>query len=356
MKSILFNYYPLYVNFSHSCSLLTAICKQQGVNADYAPLDSEWIERMTNYDIIGFSFVTDVDYIAAIPYMKVAKASGKEIIAGGVYARRGGIVENADIVCRGEAEPITDYIKHTDLSIFHTPHYQASIDGLPMPDLCHITGYEFQRGFPFLEGVKIIPYQTSRGCGYGKCSFCDVQFQPRGVRIKHTIAEDMARLNDTYHPDLFYLMDEWPPYYSSEWREQWAKINFPFQCYIRADIEPEHLDFMIAHGLKVCAFGIESGNETYRNEVLKKGLTDKQIMRTAKMLQKHDIKYVPFYMVNTPGETPEYREDTLRMIRQVGGFPMAWEYQDLSASIKDYINDNSASYRGGYSQSCAALA
>ena len=336
--------------YSHSCALLTAICRQEGINADYEPLWPGWFEKMLDYDIAGFSFITNAEYELSKPYMKAAKKLGKTVLVGGVYARMGAYIDPAlvDIVCRGEAEPITDYIKHSDLSIFQVPHYQASIDGLPMPDLSHVAGYEFHRGYKFLQGKKIIPYQSSRGCGYGKCSFCMVKFQPKKIRMKHTIAEDLTYLSDLYHPDLFYLAEELPPYFNKEWRDQWEDIYFPFHCYIRADIKPDHLEWMIGHGLKVAAFGIETGSEKLRNNGLNKGLTDDQIMTTVDILRKNGLNYAPFYMANLPGENAQDREDTQRMIREVGGYPAVWEYQNLS-KFTGVADDNSASHSGGHS-------
>jgi radical SAM superfamily enzyme YgiQ (UPF0313 family) len=332
-NSILFSYHPTHVIYNHGCSLLTAICKNAGIDADYEPLWPGWFEKMTRYDIIGFSFVCGDDYLLSVPYMKAAKAIGKEILAGGVYARRGAYIDLSlvDHICRGEAEIIDDYIWTGDTSVFEKPYYQESIDGLSMPDLSHVCGFEFHRGLPFLKGARIIPYQTSRGCPY-LCNFCEVQFQPKGVRMKHTIAQDLTKLNDKYGPDLFFLMDELPPYYSEEWRDQWKDIYFPFHAYIRADIKPEHLEFLIDHGMKIAGFGVESGDERYRNEVLKKNLTDFELFRTVKMLEKRNVLYIPFYMGDMPGETEKEKQATMDMIPKVGGYALLWQYRDLKAN------------------------
>ena len=325
---ILFTYYPLYVRWNHGIALLTAICKEQGIEADYFALNrdsKEFIDKINNYHIVGFSFVTDLDYKECLPSMKIAKDLGKQVLSGGVYARRGGIIEGSDLICRGEAEIFPDS------SIFNEIYYQSNIDDLPMPDLSHVTGFEFHRGIPALKGKRIIPYQTSRGCPY-QCSFCEVQYQPKGLRIKHTIYDDLLLLSKKYQPDLFYLLDEQPPYYSEEWREQWKNLRVPFQCYIRGDIEPRQLEWMIDHGLKVAAFGIESGSEKFRNEVLHKNLSDDQIFTTTKILKKHGILYIPFFMYQIPGETVEDKQATLDMIKKVEGLPMVWTYQDLQAS------------------------
>lgn len=336
MKTILFSYFPSFVLFNHGAALLTAICKNAGIEADYSALYPGWYDKMKDYDIIGFSFVTDPDYIASIPYMMAANQEGKIVLAGGTYARRGAYIhpDLVDFVCRGEGENLPDYIINGDTSLFESKQLCENIDALPAPDFTHLTGYEFDRGYPFLQRLRIFPYQTSRGCGYHNCSFCDMQFQPKGVRIKHTIREDLELLVNTYRPDLVYLMDTTAPYHLKEWRDQWEGIDIPFQVYIRADISEYELEFLISHGLKFAPFGIESGSEKFRNEVLNKGVTDEDIWRTVSILRKYNVAYAPFFMVNMPGETMEDKMATKDMMNKVGGWPMIFQYQDLSMSVR----------------------
>lgn len=338
--SILFTYYPLFVKFNHGSSLLTAICKQAGIEADYCSC-TELQNRMGSYDVIGFSFVGNLDYQKAIPFMKMAKDAGKKVIVGGLYARIGGRIEGVDFICRGEAEDgIIDYLDGNEKA-FKPGYVRPSIDNLPMPDLSNVTGYEFHRDQWFLMDKKIIPYQSSRGCFWGKCSFCEVQFQERGVRIKHTIVEDIEFLKKMYNPDLIYLMDTTIPYCIPEWREQWEKIYIPFQGYIRADIDPTDLKFLIDHGLKSTAFGVENPDEDFRNQTLKKGLTNNQLLRTVGTLQKHGVFYSPFFMLDVPGEPSDSRERTNKLIMAIRGNPMVWKYENLSKNIERRLKDES---------------
>lgn len=332
MMSILFTYYPLFVKFNHGSSLLTAICKQAGIESDYCPC-TELQDKMGGYGTIGFSFVTDEDYEKAIPFIKMAKDAGKKVIAGGLYARIGGKIEGINCICRGEVEDfIVDYLNGNEQA-FKLGYVRPTIDGLPFPDLTNVNGSEFHRDQWFLKDKKIIPYQSSRGCFWGKCSFCVVQFQENKVRIKHTIAEDIEFLKRTYNPDLIYLMDTTIPYCIPEWKEQFEKVYTPFQGYIRADIDPIDLKFLIDHGLKSTAFGVENPDEDFRNEVLK-GLKQSQLLTTVSMLQKHGIFYSPFFMLGVPGEPPDTKERTMRLISAIRGNPMVWKFEDLSKKYR----------------------
>ncbi len=335
MKSCLFTYYPLFVDFSHAAALLKAICNKSGLDVGLTRLDDTFSAKIKGYDVISVSFVCDEDYKASLPYMQIAKDAGKEVIAGGVYARRGAKVEIADKVCRGEAEgQIVRYLVDSDKRIFNEVGYSADISSLPLPDISQVKGHEFHRNMPWLQGLKIIPYQTARGC-IGKCSFCNCRLQPAGIRIKKTIRKDMCELNRIHRPDLFYLLDELPPYYLKEWRDQWEGSYYSFMSYIRADIKPEYLEWLIAHGLKVTAFGVESGDERYRNRVLKKNVTDMDIYRTVGILNRHNVICTAFYMVDGPGETDRMKKKTEEMTARLGVRSIVHPYQDIAASYGD---------------------
>jgi len=343
MKNILFTYFPLYVGYNYGISLLTSLCKQNSIDAMYVPCGKSFMDVVDSYDIIGFSFVTDEDYKQCLPYLMYAKSLGKEILAGGVYARRGGKIDRklVDHICRGEADVeeggLVDYLLNDDRTVFELRMVRESIDGLPSPDMTGIKGTEFSRGWNFLQGIKMWPYQSSRGCWYGKCTFCEIQNLPecKKVRIKHTIWEDLTKIIDTVKPNLLYLFDELPPYNMEEWREQWLDIRIPFLSYIRADITQEDLLWMINHGLKVASFGIECGDEIYRNNVLLKGVSNADIIRTVSLLRKNNVFYIPTYMVGLPGETPSEVECTKKVIENVGGFPLVFTYHNLRDTMEE---------------------
>jgi radical SAM superfamily enzyme YgiQ (UPF0313 family) len=331
--SILFTYYPTFVRFNHGGALLTAICKQAGIKADYVPC-TELESKMSDFDVIGFSFVTYMEYEMSKPFIKMAVNAGKKVIAGGGYARRGGVIEGISCICRGEAEDfIVDYLNGNEQA-FKPGYVRPTIDGLPFPDLTNVIGSEFHRDQWFLKDKKIIPYQSSRGCFWGLCSFCAINFQEKQVRIKHTIVEDIEFLKKSYSPDLIYLMDTTIPYCIPEWKEQFEKVNIPFQGYIRADIDSMDLEFLIKHGLKATAFGVENPDEDFRNKVLKKGLTNHQLLTTVGTLQKHGVFYVSFFMLGVPGEPSDSRERTGKLISAIKGSPMIGKYEDLSRNIE----------------------
>ncbi len=285
-------------------------------------------------DFVGFGMVTGQEYNFCLPFMRQVKAMGIPVLVGGVYVRRGAYIDPGavDYVCRGEGEILSDFILDGKTDVFDRPYLHENLDDLPMIDYTRFTGYEFDREIPFLKGIRILPYHSSRGCPY-QCSFCEVKFQSRKVRIKSLIRKDLTYLQEAFKPDLFHIMDELIPYYNEVWCAEIEDAQVPFMAYIRADISAEKLHFLIQNGLRVAIFGVESGDEKYRNEILKKNLLDDDIYRTVGMLKAYGIYYVHFYMVGGPYETPGIKAKTLGMARGLEGFPIIWQYEDLSKRV-----------------------
>lgn len=336
VKKILFCFYPLYIKYNHGIALLSALCKERGILAELYVLDN--IENFSRYlqaadsDYISFSCVTVHDYIKCQPFIHEAKRLGKTVLLGGVYVKGGRQIDApADYVCKGEGETLPDFILNGDDRLFKDKMFCKDIHNLPLPD------YEMFKDIPFershlLKGKYVLPYYSSRGCPY-KCSFCEVMSQPKGVRIKYRVKEDLTYLKKTYSPDLFFIGDELLPYYDERWRASWGDFRYQFFAYIRADICKSQLLWLIDRGMFACAFGVESGDERYRNEVLKKGLKDDDIFRTVKILKEHSILYAPFFMTDTPKETFEIKAKTHKMAREIEGQPFMWQYENLGGVL-----------------------
>lgn len=324
---VAFTYFPLFVNWNHGSAVLSAHCNAAGIDTMIVPMGLRWRQQLDEFkpDWVCFSFVTVHDYMMARPFIESAPWPK---LAGGVYARKGGeILGGFDHVCRGEGERLPRFLLDGDRSLFEDQLFDENID--IMPDYSGVTGGEFHRNQPFLAGKKIVPYSHSRGCPY-RCAFCEVRNLPIRVRVKSSVRADLDVLANRFDPDLFYFTDELLPYYMRGWRRQFSGNRHRFICMIRADIRPEWLHFLIDNGLYGCAFGIESGDERFRNESLRKGVTDSQIFDTVAILNEMGIHYVPFYIDGAPGETEAARAMTSKMRDMVGGLPMTYVYEELS--------------------------
>jgi len=329
----MFCFYPTRIKWSHGIALLSAICKQRGIKTDLCILSNvdEFLSILSTYKgkYVAFSCTTRECYRESIPFIKAAKKANFTTLLGGVWCGLNSpVCEEVDYCCRGDGESLPDFILNGNTSLFDSRQRFANLDDLPIPDCELFKDIPFERGFGFLDGKKVLPYISSRGC-LGKCIFCQVQHQGHGVRIRSKISEDLTTLRDLESPDVFWIGDATTPYHDIKWRESWKDFRYPFACYICANIKPYLLDWLIDRGMVACGFGVESGDETFRNKILKKDLTDYQLFRTVDKLAKAGLDYASFYMAEIPGETFEMRAKTNKQISIIGGTPILWKYEDL---------------------------
>jgi hypothetical protein len=328
---ILFVFYPGHVKFNHGVALLSSLCKKRGIDVSLHLLlhpDDFLKEVSKRYDYVCFSITTSNDYRKVSPFMQVAVEYGHNVLVGGTWVR---FLDNTGEhrTCIGEGETLPDFILTGNGELFEGEIFCPDLNSLPLPDYDLFSGYPFERNYGTrVAGMKQLPYFSSRGCPF-RCSFCIVNKQPYPLRIRTNVEEDLRRLAEQYKPDSIYFGDSLLPYYSGEWRRSWGDFRFPFFAMIRADVKPDHLEWLIDRGMHTCSFGIESGDETFRNKTLNKQLNDEDIYRTVGILKKHGIEYVPFYIVGAPGEKFTVTRDTIDMKDRVGGVPIVWDYQSI---------------------------
>jgi len=92
------------------------------------------------------------------------------------------------------------------------------------------------------------------------------------------------------------------------------KLNW--RCNTRIDLVDEKLlKQMKLAGCSLIHFGIESGNEKIRKNVINKGnFTNRQIYQTFALCRKYKIKTAAYFMIGHPGETKKEIADTKKMI------------------------------------------
>jgi len=330
---ILFCFYPLYVKYNHGIALLSSLCKAFDIDTEIYLLDN--IDNFNKYlqyrkfDYIAYSCVTKKDYMLSLPFMYFTDAIGYFNLLGGVYPRYGfSINAPVKVICRGDGEMLPLFLTNNYLKIFETPDYYKDLNNLPLPDYDLFKSIPYNRKLPLGDFKKPLPYSSSRGCPF-RCSFCATNLQPNGVRIRTKVGNDLDYLVSKYTPDVIHFMDELIPYYDNDWKESWNNFRFPFIAYIRADIKESDLLWLIDRGLSGCFFGIESGNEEFRNKILGKNLSDKQINETINILNANKIPYIASYIQGVPGESWELQADTVEFSRKIGGNPIFYQYENV---------------------------
>lgn len=202
----------------------------------------------------------------------------------------------------------------------------ADLDDLPFPDRELFYKYDLLRK----NSRKTVI--TSRGCPYS-CAFCFnagyrrlYAGKGRYVRrrsVDNVLAEILEVKRNFplksvfFQDDTFVLDRDWIRDFADQYRR---RVTLPFTCFVRADLMTEEVAEALKKAGCVCVhFGIESGSEHIRNEVLKKGVSDAQISETARLLKGQGIRFKTYNMLRLPGETVEEAfEKTVKMNSTIG--------------------------------------
>ena len=251
--------------------------------------------------------------------------------------------EGVDIVCRGEGEgafsELAERIDHhesfndirnlwvkTDTRITRNPIRPLieNLDALPFPDRDLYYKYDILKTSPSKHFI------TGRGCPFA-CTFCCNKaykeiYQGLGTMIRRAdparVCEEIRAVADRYplesvrfDDEVFLLDHDW----AVDFLKRYAtEIHLPFSCLIRADLtNPAIVRAMKDAGCYIAYFGIESGNDRIRNQVLGKNISRDQIRQTAWLLRKHGIRIGTFNMVGMPGESFENAWETVRLNQEI---------------------------------------
>ena len=96
------------------------------------------------------------------------------------------------------------------------------------------------------------------------------------------------------------------------------KVGRPFFCMVNAAIaDDEIVGALKSSGCYHTTFGLESGDERLRREVLHKKATDAQVRETARLLHHHGITFHTTNIFCIPGETVETAVKTLVMNAEI---------------------------------------
>lgn len=208
------------------------------------------------------------------------------------------------------------------------------LDSLPYWDR-EIYAYEdFYNEFAevtFFYAKRTIPIAAGRGCPYA-CTFCSNAFMSRlyrKCRSKYlrrrsvdSLLGEMNFLAANYPVEGFEFWDEqfevniqW----LEEFRDKYPReLGFPFLVGLRPEnATPEVLSILKDAGCRVACIGIESGNEEYRQNVLNKKCTNRQILAAFANAREAGISPVALVMVGMPEEDRRLAQETLELVRRI---------------------------------------
>lgn len=194
--------------------------------------------------------------------------------------------------------------------------YTEKTQALPLPDF---------EGLPldsYFVPERILPYLATRGCYWGRCTFCDhgqgYFDQYRGMPA-HLVVEQVKALRDKYHCRHFLFSDEsYPPALFKKVSQMLVdqNVGIKWTTLIRFEetLQDQAIwDLAAKAGCCTLYYGMESANERVLNLMdkhAKKSVIQNNLQQAAKAgIWNHVMAFYGF-----PGETREEAEDTRRFV------------------------------------------
>ena len=181
----------------------------------------------------------------------------------------------------------------------------------------------------FLRNSKIKMFMSGRGCPY-KCTYCfnhmyNKMYKGKGKIIRKKsvdyFIEEINRVKHNYslegiifEDDIFIINEEW----LNEFAEKYSKkISLPYMCYVRPNLVNKQIARLLKKsGCHSARVAIECGNQDLRNKILKRNLTDNQILKSCEILHNEDLKVGTINILGLPTETIDNMYETLKLNRQ----------------------------------------
>lgn len=300
--------------------------------------------------IVGISITSTSQIIPGLTLAKLIKGRNKEAhitIGGSVFTK---LIENVKkidglfsivdsfIVFEGEhalldlAEQVDgkrDFKKVRNLiyrdnnSIrINEPFFAEDLNKLPTPDFDDLPLRLYH------APVSVLPVQTSRGCYYRKCAFCNLHLDHRNFRLRRAelLLEDIRKLSQEYQTPYFFFTDESVPVsqlreISQGLLENKQEIKWMGGVRFENALSLDVLRKMYESGCQKLVFGLESYNQRVL-DIMKKGTKVEVVKRILDECLKVGISFHLYLIIGFPTETEKEALETLN-------FVLTKEYLDL---------------------------
>lgn len=341
-SDILLNYYSN-INYKLSVdSIKEAVDDEGNIFADF--YDNRFIEKViaSNPDIIGISIACNTQILSGLTLAKKIRKvlpNAHINIGGNAFTRLLDVIEKRpelfgdffDSITYGEGEcslsSLIDELKSDkDLSKVPSLVYKHSnkiittpaktpynLNDLPTPDY---TGLDLSL---YLNANTILPVQSSRGCYWQKCSFCDHDYGNKfAIKTPSKMVKELKEISEKYNVKHFYFVDEAiSPNYMKSLAEKIIENKLDISWYTCARAEAgfsEEISKLAAKsGLKMILWGLESGNERIL-KLINKGIKKEEALQTLKNTHNANIWNHAFLFFGFPSENLIEAMDTVNML------------------------------------------
>jgi radical SAM superfamily enzyme YgiQ (UPF0313 family) len=332
---------------------LAGVLKAAGHNVEVVvePLERDATQaiRERRPDLVAFYATTTM-----VPWIRrrardVKRALGVPIAIGGPHPSfEPSIVTDPsiDFACRGEGEgavlDLLDALEHKrdpsgipNIAVKDGDGFKANplrpyahpLDELPDPDFTPFARYRAIRDYYRYA----YPVMTGRGCPYD-CVFCFIPqyralYKGGGKHIRwrsyERIIAEMKHVMDrfgvrrfVFEDDTFILYKKWLHGFGDLYEKE---LRAPFICQTTAvSLDDDTVALLKRMGCTAVRFGLESGDETTRMDILKKDVSNIDVIRAARLLKEAGLQLQTYNLFGVPNETVESALETFRMNRAIG--------------------------------------
>lgn len=188
-----------------------------------------------------------------------------------------------------------------------------NLDSLPFPARRIVDHTIYKKRGVWANGIF-----ATRGCPY-HCNFCSIPAIDKRVRFRspESIVEEMKECVSLTKMKFFNFSDDALTVKKEFVYKLCEKImKLPFRIKWEAQSRINYIDrpllrIMRRAGCYKLLFGIESGNERIRNQIIGKNITDAQIIQATRLCWKEGIESDHYLMIGQPTETIKEILDTV---------------------------------------------
>jgi len=185
----------------------------------------------------------------------------------------------------------------------------------PVTDGHTVPGYRDLASLPYLSPGFVLPFSTSNGCWWNRCTFCPEKSEGRRFEpLPHqTVGEQLRSLVHTTSPWMIHLLDNAvPPAILRELVKNppgapwygFARIGDPLD-------DPDFCVQLAGSGCRMLKLGLESGDQQVL-DALGKGIDLGQATRVLENLHQAGIAVYTYLLFGTPAEDRTAAERTFR--------------------------------------------
>lgn len=293
-------------------------------------------------NVLGISITSTSQIIPGLTLAKLVKDRNKEIhitIGGSVFTKLAENLKKVDslfslvdsfIVFEGEHALLElveqvggkrDFTKVSNLIYrengvvkIHEPFFTEDLNKLPTPDF---------DGLPlklYHAPAPVLPVQTSRGCYYRKCAFCNLHLDHRNFRLRRPdlLLDDIRKLSQKYDTPYFFFTDESVPVnqlreISQGLLKNQGDIKWMGGVRFENTLDRDVLGKMYESGCQKLVFGLESYNQRVL-DLMKKGIKAEVVKRILDECLNIGIAFHLYIIVGFPTETEKEALETLEFV------------------------------------------